>query len=130
MSKETTFDKIGMGMSAVCLVHCLLLPVILATLPFLSFLSFMKSPLTETFMVLFALANSVIAVTLGFKKHKSYAVPAIFVAGAILLGAHFYAHDFVHSNEYIIIAGAALVGAGHIVNKRLCSTCPTCEISQ
>jgi hypothetical protein len=120
-------DKAGMVLSMTCLVHCLLLPILLATLPFISFLSFMKAPLTETLMIVFAIFNAILAVTLGFKKHKNLIIPAFFISGTILLLFNFIAHRFVESNEYIITIGAFLIGVGHFVNHMFCDHCPTCK---
>jgi hypothetical protein len=120
-------DKAGMILSLTCLVHCLILPIILATMPFVAFLSFMKSPLAEALMIVFALANAILAVTLNFKKHKKLIVPSLFLAGSVLLLLNFIAHTLVQSNEYIITIGAALIGVGHLINHKLCDSCPKCH---
>ena len=120
-------DKAGMTLSLLCLVHCLLLPVILVTLPFASFLSFMKDPTSEALMILLAIINSVVAVALNFKHHKKYAIPALFITGSLLLVLHFVAHGFIHHNEYIITIGAFLIGIAHFINHKLCKSCPKCK---
>jgi hypothetical protein len=133
MSKKTLnekVDKIGVGLSALCLVHCLALPVIMATLPFVSFLSFMKQPFFEALIVIFAIFNAILAVTVGFKKHKKLIIPTFFLSGSILLGLFFFAHDFIHNNEYVITIGAALIGLGHIFNNSYCKSCKKCEINE
>jgi hypothetical protein len=127
MKFKDRFDKIGMYLSAVCLVHCLLLPILLATIPFIAFLSFMKLPVTETIMIIFAITNAILAVTSNFHKHKNYIVPAVFISGILLLLLNFIAHKFVQSNEYIITLGAGLIGVGHLYNHQCCKTCPTCK---
>lgn len=127
--KHSLFDKLGMGASAVCLVHCLLLPIIIASVPFAAFLSFMHDPMAESLLVLFAVVNAVFAVTSGLKKHKNFIVPSIFITGAIMLLSFFFARDFVHSNEWIITIGALLIGIGHIINFSLCKHCSTCKIN-
>ena len=119
-------DKIGMGLSITCLIHCLILPVLLATVPFIAFMSFMTTPLAETSMIIFAIFNAVLAVTSGFKKHKNMAVLALFLSGSILLALNFIAHNFVKSNEYVITIGAFLIGAGHLINQIFCKKCTTC----
>jgi MerC mercury resistance protein len=119
-------DKAGMILSVTCLVHCLILPVLLATLPFVSFLSFMKLPLTETLMILFAIFNAILAVTFNFQKHNNLIVPAFFFSGTILLLLNFIAHSFVQKNEYLITIGAFLIGVGHLINHKLCGSCPKC----
>jgi hypothetical protein len=120
-------DKAGMILSITCLVHCLILPIILATIPFVAFLSFMKSPWAETSMIIFAIINSIFAVTLNFKKHKNLIVPALFLSGSFLLMLNFIAHSLIVANEYIITIGAFLIGVGHLINHKLCNSCPKCH---
>ena len=128
--KNEKLDKIGVSLSAICLFHCLLLPVLLATVPFISFLSFLKTPVAEALLIIFAISNAILTVTMGFKKHKKFIVPAFFLSGAVMLSFFFFAHDLVEKNEYIILIGAALIGIGHIFNNFFCKSCKRCEINE
>ena len=128
--KNEKLDKIGVSLSAICLFHCLLLPVLLATVPFMSFLSFLKTPVAEALLIIFAISNAILTVTMGFKKHKKFIVPAFFLSGAVMLSFFFFAHDLVEKNEYIILIGAALIGIGHIFNNFFCKSCKRCEINE
>jgi hypothetical protein len=128
--KNEKLDKIGVSLSAICLFHCLLLPVLLATVPFISFLSFLKTPVAEALLIIFAISNAILTVTMGFKKHKKFIVPAFFLSGAVMLSFFFFAHDLVEKNEYIILIGAALIGIGHIFNNSFCKSCKRCEINE
>lgn len=125
--KDTFIDKIGMGMSTTCMFHCLLLPILLATVPFLSFMSFMKSPQVEVAMICFAIVNAVIAVCVSQKKHKRMIVPVLFISGTILLILNFIAHTFIPPNDVYVTIGAFLIGIGHFVNQKLCKSCSSCE---
>jgi hypothetical protein len=128
--KNEKLDKIGVSLSAICLIHCLLLPVLLATVPFMSFLSFLKNPVAEALLIIFAISNAILTVTMGFKKHKKFIVPAFFLSGAVMLSFFFFAHDLVEKNEYIILIGAALIGIGHIFNNSFCKSCKRCELNE
>lgn len=128
--KNEKLDKIGVSLSAICLFHCLFLPVLLATVPFISFLSFLKTPVAEALLIIFAISNAILTVTMGFKKHKKFIVPAFFLSGAVMLSFFFFAHDLVEKNEYIILIGAALIGIGHIFNNSFCKSCKRCEINE
>lgn len=129
-NSHNKFDKIGMSLSVICLFHCLLLPVLLATIPFVSFLAFLKTPLSEAILIIFAIINAIITVTVGFKKHKNFIVPAFFLSGSVMLSIFFLAHDIVEKNEYIVLIGAALIGAGHLLNNSYCKSCKKCEINE
>jgi hypothetical protein len=120
-------DKIGVSLSAICLFHCLLLPVLLATLPCVAFLSFLKNPISEALLIIFAIGNAILVVTKNFKKHSNFIVPTVFTAGAIMLSLFFFAHDLVEQNEYIVLIGAALIGSGHLLNTYFCKTCEKCK---
>ena len=128
--KNEKLDKIGVSLSAICLFHCILLPVLLATVPFISFLSFLKTPVAEALLIIFAISNAILTVTMGFKKHKKFIVPAFFLSGAVMLSFFFFAHNLVEKNEYIILIGAALIGIGHIFNNSFCKSCKRCEINE
>jgi hypothetical protein len=122
-----TLDRAGVILSITCLIHCLFLPILLATIPFVSFLAFMKQPFAETLMILFAVFNAILAVTINFKKHNNLIAPTIFISGVVLLLLNFMAHSFIEKNEYIITIGAFLIGLGHFINHKFCDTCPKCH---
>jgi hypothetical protein len=120
-------DKIGVSLSAICLLHCLLLPVLLVTLPSVAFLSFFKNPISEAILIILAIGNAILVVTKNFKKHMNFIVPTAFAAGAVMLSLFFFAHELVEQNEYIILIGAALIGSGHLLNTYFCKTCEKCK---
>ncbi len=120
-------DSIGSTLSFVCLIHCLILPALIATAPFLVFLSFMKTPIAEAIMIALAVLNSVVATTSGFSKHQNYIAPTLLISGSILLLLHYFLHDYVKITEYFIVLGVFIIGAGHILNKKLCKKCTKCR---
>jgi hypothetical protein len=124
---DRIIDRFGATLATVCLFHCLLLPILLATLPFIAFLGFMKHPLTETLMIIFAIGNAILAIRSCRKKHNSFMILAIFISGIFLLTLNFIAHKLVESNEYIITLGAFTIGVGHILNQKLNKSCPNCH---
>lgn len=127
LNLSKNLDKAGVILGITCMIHCLLLPIILATLPFVSFLAFMREPIAESIMIIFAIFNAILAVTLNFSRHKNLILPSLFISGIILLLLNFLAHNFVAKNEYVITLGAFLIGVGHFINHRLCESCPQCH---
>lgn len=123
-------DKIGVSLSAICLFHCLFLPVLLVTLPSVAFLSFLKNPISEAILIIFAIGNAILVVTKNFKKHMNFIVPTVFASGIVMLSLFFFAHDVVEQNEYIVLIGAALIGSGHIFNSYFCKSCEKCKNEQ
>lgn len=88
----------------------------------------MKSPLTEFIMASLAIANSIYATCYGYKKHKNYLVPTFLISGALLLIFHLLFNNVAFANNSII-PGVILIGFGHLINKKLCSTCDKCKIT-
>lgn len=77
------FDGLALSASALCLVHCLALPVLIAALPALS--TVLDVP--ESFhrlMLIIAVPASLIAVLLG-RRHHQRSSPALFAAGGLCL---------------------------------------------
>jgi len=121
-------DKFGATLSAVCLVHCLILPVLLATVPFIALLGFMKNPLFEMMMIIFGIFNASFAVCASWKKHKNIFIFTLFSCGLILFAVNVMAHSLtIPINDYTITCGAALMGWGHLLNHKLCKNCSVCH---
>ena len=124
---QSRIDKFGQTLSVVCLIHCLFLPVLLATIPFISFLGMLHTAFAENLMVLLAILNAVIAVTSGFKSHKNYIVISIFLSGAVMFICSYLFKNIMSSYDIFTPLGAFLIGAGHLMNKKLCDTCHACH---
>jgi len=120
-------DNIGSTLSAVCLVHCLLLPVILATLPFVAFMGVLKTPIAEMMMIIFAVINSIIGVYTGFSKHKNYLIVSMFISGIVFLLTSMYIQTLHIGPDILTPIGAGTLGVAHIINRRLCKSCPSCN---
>ncbi|AMX03299.1 hypothetical protein A3224_12560 [Microbulbifer thermotolerans] len=121
-------DKIAIGLSAMCAVHCLILPLILVLLPSLAALQ-LDNEAFHTWMVIAVLPTSIYALTMGCKQHKRYRVLLLGCSGltllimAVLLGEH----TGEIGEKAMTLAGSALVALGHLWNFRLCrkpSNCP------
>ncbi|MBU2893198.1 MerC domain-containing protein [Colwellia sp. D2M02] len=79
-----TSDKIAIGISLLCLAHCLALPLLIILLPSIAQLSLEQ----ETYhyaMVLIVVPISCYALILGYKKHNKISVLLIGVVGLIFL---------------------------------------------
>jgi|TARA_B110000914_G_scaffold113948_1_gene99674 drug/metabolite transporter (DMT)-like permease len=117
------FDKAAIGISALCIVHCLLLPVALALLPSMALLPILGDELFHTLLVALVLPASIVALTLGCKQHKNWQVLIFASAGLLMLClTAFFGHDYLgESLEKIsTIVGASLVAASHVLNFKRC----------
>ena len=118
-------DKVAIGFSAICALHCILLPVALIFLPALSS-TFLGSEDFHKALLYFVVPSSAIALFLGCKMHgKNH----VYVYGAVGIGAlliaSFFGHDlFGESGEKLLtLLGAGIVSLGHIRNQKLCAEC-------
>jgi len=117
-------DKTAIGLSAICAIHCLALPVALALLPSLALLPVAD----ESFHLLLfwlVLPTSVIALALGCKRHQQWQVLAWGFAGlAVLVFSAALGHDLLGETleKWATVAGASLVATGHILNYRHCQS--------
>jgi hypothetical protein len=118
-------DKVAIGFSAICALHCILLPVALIFLPALSS-TFLGSEDFHKALLYFVVPSSAIALFLGCKMHgKNH----VYVYGAVGIGAlliaSFFGHDlFGESGEKLLtLLGASIISLGHIKNQKLCAEC-------
>ncbi len=118
-TSNTLLDQLAVLLSGLCLAHCLLLPLVVAVLPFLAHVSVDHLHLQ---MLAFVLPISVVALTLGYRRHNKRDVLAWGAFGMLLLvvGA-----TVVHSRYGLIadrlftVTGALLLAVVHYKNNRL-----------
>ena len=120
---QTNFDKVAIGFSALCLVHCLLLPVAVVLLPTVGLLSFLSDEIFHLAMVALVLPISAVALTLGCKQHRDWLVIGLGALGlSVLVLTAVFAHDHLGQELEVVftVVGAVMVAACHIQNYRLC----------
>jgi hypothetical protein len=118
-------DQIGVWTSTLCVVHCLLTPVVLS----LSAVSAHFLPSEErthrTLAVAIA-ALGAIALIKGFRNHRSLRVLLLMVAGlAFIFGGAFWGdHLPSHATEVLVtLIGSGFMIAAHRANHTFCRDC-------
>lgn len=118
MSKSRNWlDGAAVALSALCLVHCLALPLVVAGLPFLA--QFSEGHLHAQMLVV-VLPVSVVALALGFRRHRSARIIMAGTAGMTLLvlGATVaHAHWGQAADRAFTIAGALVLATAHFFNS-------------
>ena len=104
----------GIGLSGLCAVHCLLIPVILAALPLWPFAEAVHA---WTHPILFVLI--VPTVIFAIQKSRNVAGVSIFLySGLSVIGLAWLLHDLLGSRgeAVVTLAGSVLLVAGHWMN--------------
>jgi hypothetical protein len=113
-------DRIGFAASALCAVHCALLPVAVAVLPALGLNVGGWIDFDQAFVV-FATLLGATTLTLGYRRHRAFHAWALLLpALAMVWIASFTAlHDHGLWHALVMVAGGALLACAHVVNLRL-----------
>ncbi|WP_439646566.1 MerC domain-containing protein [Sphingomonas soli] len=113
-SIDARFDRIAIGVSGLCLVHCLTTTILLTVI---SSAGGLLSPVIHEVGLTLAIAFGVIALGRGIFAH-GYMMPA--VVGAFGLGIMAGALSLPHGEFEIFwtLVGVSLVALGHDLNRR------------
>ena len=118
MSKSTRWlDGAAVGLSALCLIHCLALPLVVAGLPFLA--QFADGHLHAQ-MLIVVLPLSFIALGLGFRHHRNASIVAAGCVGMLLLtiGATIaHAQMGLLADRVFTIVGSLILATAHFYNS-------------
>ncbi|AKM06552.1 MerC domain-containing protein [Pelagerythrobacter marensis] len=116
--RQRLLDGLAIGASAVCLVHCLLLPALLVLLPTLgAWLAFPES--FHVWALAFAFPASVFALAGGYRRHRRTRPVAIALVGLALLalGAFIAPDELIET--VLTVPGAIALAIGHALNWRM-----------
>jgi MerC mercury resistance protein len=110
-------DHAALGASALCLVHCLALPLIIAALPALSHLLSIPESI-HVWILLFALPTAGLAFVTGRARHGASYPLVIGVLGLMALATG-VAFGNTPIETPVTVTGSLLLAAAHIANWRL-----------
>jgi hypothetical protein len=116
-------DGTAVALSALCLIHCLALPLIIAGAPFLA--GFDESHLHAQ-MLIVVLPLSLFALSIGFQRHRNMRVVAAGAAGMLLLTiGGTIAHDQygLLADRLLTVMGALTLATAHFYNSALSRRC-------
>ncbi|WP_158966216.1 MerC domain-containing protein [Paraglaciecola sp. L3A3] len=122
-------DRSAITLSTLCMIHCLVLPIILILLPTLTSIAIFSDERFHTWLLYGVLPISAFAVVSGYFHHRNWFVVLITSMGmSILLLVAFLGHAvFGDTGEVAMsVIGSILVAYGHIRNfksRKLLSQC-------
>lgn len=115
-------DKTAIGLSLLCMVHCLVLPAGLALSPVIGGLP-LDDELFHRLLVVLVLPTSLIALTMGCRRHRRRSVVLWGLAGVcVLVVAAFFGHQLPggEGEKIATLAGSGCIVFSHIRNFKLC----------
>lgn len=117
-----TGDKLAIGLSFMCVLHCIALPLVLFFLPTVTGLLALNDERFHLWLVFAVIPISLFAVISGYVHHKGSKVLLVSAAGlAMLISAVTFGHDALGETGEVIftLLGSGLVAFGHISNIKL-----------
>lgn len=116
MKHISILDRMGIGLSGICAIHCLFFPVALALLPLW--------PAAEaihiwTHPVLFIIIVPTVIFAVRKSSSKSW-IPELLYSGLAVIGLAWLLHDWIGSwgEALVTLTGSSLLIAGHWKNYK------------
>ena len=125
---KPAFDRVGIAASAVCLVHCLLLPLLVPLLPLLAGVAGAED--VHEGLLVFLTFCALLAFVPGYRAHRALSVLLFGGLGVVLLVGGALAHEWTELAAFdtpLTVLGGVVLIATHWVNLRLCRCCPVCR---
>ncbi len=120
-------DKLSIAASLLCAIHCVLLPLVFTTLPFLG-IELMKNIFLELVTVAISLMIGGWAIWKGYKNHhRNLLILILFIVGITLMVTGNFVNE--KGNEmFLKFSGAALLVTAHVYNWQKCKHCEVANI--
>ena len=122
-------DKMSIGLSLACAIHCLASPILVALLPSIVATQF-EGETFHILMVAVVLPVSAYALTMGCRQHQRYGLLVLGGFGVMLLVAALVVGEALLGGQgetILTLLGGAMIALGHFWNFRLCrqhANCP------
>ncbi|MCP3062391.1 MerC domain-containing protein [Myxococcus sp. K38C18041901] len=119
------WDGVGQLLSALCVVHCLVLPAVLGLLP-AALAGWLGGEGAHRGLLALALLGALAAFLPGWRLHRRAWVPVLAVGGLGLLGAGAFLVPEGAGEAWevgLTLGGGALLAVAHGRNRTLCREC-------
>ena len=109
-------DRSAVGLSALCLVHCVLGAILLSLLSISG--SYLMTHEIHAIGLMLAMPLAVLGLWRGFLSHRRWRAPAIGGAGLAFMGLALAAAHGQLAEMSLTMVGVFLLGAAHMLNMR------------
>ncbi len=119
--KHRLFDRIGISISSLCFIHCLITPFLAFGFPFL--VTSFHHPLFHVVIALFVLPVGSYAFWQGYQDHGQKRILAFGIPGLLIISlAAFLPDQVLHlvGHTSINVFGSILLITAHYLNNRAC----------
>ena len=116
------WDKVGIFLSSLCAIHCLITPILLLLVPVLGE-AYAHNHEFHIVMALFVVPVAYFAFFSGYRHHRKLGVLLSGLLGATMIGAAaFLPHEMVEFYELdvVTIAGSLILVTAHLINRKAC----------
>ena len=124
-SVRSVADFLGVGLSLLCLVHCLALPVLIAFAPVL-LKNLPGDDVTHRALAVVIGMVGFLAFRSGYKVHRRRWLLGLFVLGLILISVAAVLGDAVltsYGEAAITVCGGLMLVTAHLFNHSFCPSC-------
>ena len=128
-TSDNTLDQASIGLSFLCVVHCLALPVVLVLAPSLASLP-LGDEHFHLWLVMLVVPTSSLALFLGCRRHRRWHISVWGITGvSVLLMTAVFGHSVLGEvgERAFTVIGAVLVAIGHGLNYKLCRQVDCCD---
>ena len=121
-------DRLAISLSALCVMHCLLTPLLIVVLPSIMAVQ-LENEAFHRVLLIAVIPTSIFSLLIGCKQHKYYRLLAIGLVGLLFLISAIFMEDLAHGEileKALTITGACILAVGHYLNFRLCNKKDKC----
>jgi MerC mercury resistance protein len=122
---RAALDRIGTVLSMTCALHCLITPVLVASVS-LGALSWLAGEGTEITLLSAAATLAAVVLVWGWHAHRRLESLGLFAAALMLVGAGRFLVPEAAETPMVVADGLSIALA-HVVNARLCQSCARCR---
>ncbi len=118
-------DQLGMGLSFLCLIHCLAMPMVMLSLPILA-RYYLGNPFVHLALAFLIIPVGLISFYRGFIHHRSYKPLFFGIVGMFFISfvpAMVHLGGFQWPETPLVIGGSLIMIYAHYLNRKCCSTC-------
>jgi hypothetical protein len=119
---QTRTDKLAIFLSSLCVVHCLLTPILLIAIPSLAGVTMLNDETFHRLMLFFVVPCGVLALAIGYTHHRQRWLAVSGLIGlAVLSSPLWLGHAYLGEKGELVVSilGSLMIVAVHTINYKL-----------